>query len=228
MADCVCVLYAHWGRWVLAAFNRLAILPSSTNTRQAHTHKTWLERGDIHTNTHRNTGIYAELGNMLPDLKRKWPLNWPCIVSCMDETAEWGWGVDSVLSGMLQSLSGMVSAPILEQWCLTVVDRLEGGDRLFKQVAGNQEDVGWIAAAREDRMRRDRKQRRNNEHRWIISFVIHTNSQTTCNLHSLQMFSEDFECWCYSKKKKKYIYIYIQFLPDLTLINTFVSLIKVT
>lgn len=84
----------------------------------------------------------------------------------------------------------------LEQWCLTVVDRLEGGDGPFKQVAGNQEDEGWIAAARKDRMRRDRKQRRNNEHRWIISFVIHTNSQTTCNLHSRQMFSEDFECWC--------------------------------
>lgn len=52
MADCVCVLYAQWGRWVLAAFNRLAILPSSTNTRQAHTHKTWLECGDIHTEIH--------------------------------------------------------------------------------------------------------------------------------------------------------------------------------
>ncbi len=29
---------------------------------------------------------------------------------------------------------------------------------------------------------------------WIISFVIHTDSQTTCNLHSLQMFTEDLEC----------------------------------
>jgi len=49
-----------------------------------------------------------------------------------------------------------------------------------------------MATAREDRMRGDRKQRRNNEYCSIISFVIHTNSQTTCNLHSRQMFQRTF------------------------------------
>lgn len=205
MADCVCVLCAQWGRWVLAAFNRLAISPSSTNTRQAHTHKTWLDCEDIHTNTQKHMHMCTARECVT------WHQEKMAIKTCGHALSavrlrfrEW--------TAYCQECSSLSLAwcqhPFQKQWCLTVVDRpaaaLGGGDGPFKQVAGNQKDRGWIAAAREDRMRGDRKQKRNNEHHWIISFVIHTNSKNNIRSTLTSNPSEDFERWRDSKTCNMY------------------------